>query len=134
MEVCVFDKNHKMKKSLLMHYLRSHPIEYKRCKLNKWYCEKNNLIIFPDKEQKDKHDEKCQFCKSKKNNDEKFFEEISEYGHEVIEAKMPKPKKEVNFPTFDFDKFIIKDNSSIKLNELNDYLAPFIEPEKSILY
>ena len=130
MEVCIFDKNHKMKKSLLMHYLRSHEVEYKRCQANKWYCEKNNLILFPNKEQKDKHDEKCLFCKSKKINNEISFDEISIYGHEAIESKMPKIKKEVKFPVFDFDKYIKKDISSINLNDLDS----FIEQEKNILY
>ena len=131
MEVCVFDKNHKMKKSVLMHYLKCHKDEYQNCKANKWYCEENTFIIFPNKELKDKHDEKCEFCKKKKNNiNITFFDEISVYGHEVIEAKVPKPKKEVNFPVFDFDKYIIKDKSSIKLNDLDS----FIEQEKNILY
>ena len=43
---------------------------------------------------------------------------------------MPKIKKEVKFPVFDFDKYIKKDISSINLN----YLDSFIEQEKNILY
>ena len=129
MEVCIFDKNHKMKKSLLMHYLKIHPSHYQRCKANKWFCEKNPLILFPDKEQKDKHDKKCEVCKKKINNDETFFDEISVYGHKVLESKVPKPKKEVKFPVFDFDKYK-KDISSINLNDLDS----FIEQEKNILY
>ena len=129
MEVCVFNKNHKMKRSLLMHYLYSHRDEFQRCKANRWFCEKNPLIIFPDKEQKDKHDKKCEFCQKKINNDETSFDEISVYGHNVLESKVPKPKKEVKFPVFDFDKYK-KDISSINLNDLDS----FIEQEKNILY
>ena len=126
--VCIFDKNHKMKTSLNSHYSKSHQKELLFAKRNKLYCENDPTNIFSCKEQKDKHDEKCPYCKLKKNNFEKTIDEKSE-DYSLIENKMEKPKKQVKFPVFKFDEYR-KNISSFTL----DYLDPFIEQEKYILY
>ena len=67
-----------MKTSLNSHYSKCHQKELLFVKRNKQYCEDNPFDIFSCKEQKDKHDKKCPYCKRKKNNDERSNDEKSE--------------------------------------------------------
>ena len=128
MEVCVFDKNHKMKKSLFNHYIKSHLKKYNECRINGWYCIKNTLNLFINKEQKEKHDKKCTYCQKFKEN--KNENDISEFGLKVIEEKLPKDKRNFVFPIFDFDAYIKKEKDNY-IKE-NDFLDD-IEEEKNIL-
>ena len=130
MNVCAFDKNHIMKKSLLSHYIKCHQNDYKTSKDNGWFCVNDPLYIFANKEQKERHDKNCEFCQ--KGKDIIYEEEISIIGHETIEKKMPKDKKIIDFPKFDFDKYIKKmnDNNYLKQEEIQY----FIDKEKSTLY
>ena len=130
MDVCVFNKHHIMKKSLLAHYLKCHINDYKRSKKNGWFCIKNTSKIFRNEEETEKHCKNCEFCQKK--NDVNYIEEVSTFGHEVIEKKMPKDKFEINFPKFDFDKYKRKvDESKYIKNE--DFLD-YIDQEKNIFY
>ncbi len=128
---CVFNKNHKMNCPLLNHYIKCHLDEYNNCMKNGWYCEKINTRIFPTKIRKEKHDAKCEYCQAKKNKKNIFEDSISIAGHQIIEEKMPKDKKQINLPIFDFDQFIIKDDNKFIKDE--DYKKE-IEEEKNILY
>jgi len=127
MEVCIFNKNHKMKKSLLSHYSKCHQKEYKEIQDKGWYCKENTSNIFKDQLHKDKHDENCNFCKKGKVN-----EDISINGHEEIERKMSEPKKQIQFPIFDFDKYIKKVDKKYYLKK-EDFKNE-IDEEKNILY
>ena len=130
MEICAFNKNHIMKKSLLAHYLKCHRNDYKKSKDQGWYCINNPLNVFGNKEQKEKHDKDCEYCQN--NNREIYEEEISKYGNEIIKNKIPKDKIEIKFPKFDFDLFIkkIDENKYIKKEYFHDY----IEDEKNKIY
>ena len=130
MEVrCAFDKHHKMIKSLLSHYLKCHIDEYNESRKNGWFCVKNSSNIFASKRKKEKHDAKCKYCQEAKN--KPYEDEVSLIGHEIIEQKMPKEKKQIDFPILNFDQFIIEDKDKFIKNE--DYKKE-IEEEKNILY
>ena len=129
MKVCVYDKNHKMKISLLSHYIRCHENEYRKSKKEGLYCLNNPLNVFANKVQKGKHDKDCAFCGNKKS---KIEEDISKTGYDIIEKKMPEEKRNIKFPRFDFDIYI-------KKNKENNYLKNgssknFNYEESNILY
>ena len=130
MTVCVFDKNHKTKKSLLAHYIKCHQSDYKRSKENGWFCCNNPLNIFANQEQKERHNKKCEFCQ--KGKDIIYEEEVSKMGHEIIEKKMPEEKKIIEFPKFKFDKYINKFNNKNYFTD--EEIQLFIDKEKNILY
>ena len=130
MNVCVFDKNHKMKKSLLSHYIKCHEDDYKASKENGWFCCNNPLNIFANIEQKERHDKNCEFCQ--KGKDLLYKEDISKIGHEIIEKKLPEDKKEIDFPILDFDEYIKKFNDYNYLKQKD--IQYFLNEEKNILY
>ena len=133
-EICAFDKNHKMKKSLYNHYCDCHQEEMKLCQEKGWYCANDQFKFFPSKIKKEKHDKKCQYCQEakKKENEPKNINAHDDTTiSRIIEEKVPKPKREIDLPIFNFDEFIINDDSKYIKSE--DYQKE-IEEERNILY
>ena len=129
MSQCLFEENHKNIKNLYSHYLRCHQKEYNTCKKYEWYCRNNTSILFMNEAKKQKHLEKCQYCKNAASKEGNKIPDISTYGHEIIESKMPKEKIEIKFPIFDFDKY----KRDVKKEKKDDF-KDAIEKEKNILY
>ena len=111
----------------MYHYINCHLKEYKKCRKNDWYCKGNNSKLFKNEEQKEKHKKKCIYCqKSKENKNEN---DISEFGLNIIKEKLPKEKRNFDFPIFNYDNYINKEKDNyIKGNDILDD----IEGEKNI--
>ena len=143
---CIFNKNHIIgKKSIENHYVKSHLKEYSNSMNKGWFCRRVKSNIFKDQKEMDKHISKCQICQiycgEKRNNkihknsednndDNNSLIDISVAGMKIIEEKLPKDKKKIDFPTLDLDKYKKIDNKITNTDlELINIL---IEEEKNL--
>ena len=135
-KVCIFNKNHMIgNKSLENHYYRSHTEEYSKIMNNGWFCRDNNKsLIFLNQAEMDKHMNKCEICKNRCGliQDETTIQSISESTIEKIRKKLPKDKKRIDFPYFDFSKYIIQDDKKL-INLDSELIKELIEEEKNMV-
>ena len=131
-KVCIFNKNHMIgNKSLPDHYYKSHKEEYLKILNNGWVC---NDKIFLNQAEMDKHMNKCEKCQKRCGIklDETTYLGISNSVLETINKKLPKNKKHIDFPVFDFSKYIIPDDKTL-INLDSELVKELIEEEKNIV-
>ena len=131
-KVCIFNKNHMIgNKSLTNHYYNSHREEYRKILNNGWVCSDK---IFLNQAEMDKHMNKCEICKKRCGLilDETTIQSISESTIEKIRKKLPKDKKRIDFPYFDFSKYIIQDDKKL-INLDSELIKELIEEEKNMV-
>ena len=132
--VCIFNKNHMIgNKTLLNHYHKSHKEEYSKIMNNGWFC-RDKSLIFLNQAEMDKHMDKCKICQKRcgETMDETTIQSMSESAIEKIKKKLPKNKKHIDFPYFDFSKYMIPDDKKL-INLDSELLKELIEEEKKIV-
>ena len=120
-------------KSLANHYHKSHTEKKKKIMNNGWFCrDKNKSLIFLNQAEMDKHMDKCEICQKRCGikQDETTF--LSESTIKKIKEKLPKDKKHIDFPYFDFTKYIIPDDKRL-INLDSELVKELIEEEKNIV-
>ena len=134
--ICMFNKNHIIgNKSLLNHYHRSHAEEFLKIMNNGWFCrDKNKATYFLNQVEMDDHMNTCNICQKYcgENLNETTNASITESVINKIKKKLPKNKKHIDFPFFDFSKYIIKDDKKL-INLDSELIKELIEEEKNIV-
>ena len=133
-KICIFNQNHIIgKKSLINHYQKSHSKEFSNIMNNGWYC-RGKTQYFKNKVEMDEHMINCKECQKYcgENLNETISISISKTSLEAIEKKLPKNKRHIDFPFFDFSKYIIPDDNQL-INLESELIKELIEEEKNIV-